>query len=176
MSKKFIGFHGTTKEYADNIIKQKSFIASNDDEEWLGRGIYFFADYISHARYWCTKYKCYPQWSIIFSNIEAEKIIDLDEPETYEEFLKLAQEFKNRYLKRSDGRPRRIINAVVLNAMYKINPYDIVKGTFQGMPGYKLDYSFLNKQRVNVTPHHVQLCIKNSLCIKSMEEVETNGH
>ena len=82
MSKSFIGFHGTTKDRADNIIKHNYFIASDDDEDWLGTGVYFFADYISHARDWCTKYKCYPLWSIIHSNIEAEKIIDLDEPET----------------------------------------------------------------------------------------------
>ena len=39
-----IGYHGTVKTSAEKILSSKEFIESNNDNEWLGHGIYFFAD------------------------------------------------------------------------------------------------------------------------------------
>lgn len=174
MSRIFVGFHGTTKSSADNILKTNDFIFSHGDEEWLGTGVYFFEDFISHAYYWCDKYKCYPLWSILKSDIIADKIVDLNDPETYEQFYQLAKELRTRYHKRKDGKKREIIDAVVLNVMYKTSPYDVARGIFKGITGYDLkNKSF---ERIQVYPHHIQLCVKNKKCIKSIQEVKTNGH
>ena len=89
----------------------------------------------------------------------------------------MAKELKDRYKNRRDGNPRIIIDTVVLNTMYNTNPYDIARGTFNGVPGYRLDFNLLKREyRVHATPQHVQLCVINRACIKSMQEVETNGH
>lgn len=36
------GYHGTTNYYAANIIKENSFHLSTNENEWLGKGIYFW--------------------------------------------------------------------------------------------------------------------------------------
>lgn len=36
------GYHGTTKKYAHNIIKEKEYHLSKGEKEWLGSGIYFY--------------------------------------------------------------------------------------------------------------------------------------
>lgn len=36
------GYHGTTLDDANNIIKDGSFKISNSDTEWLGEGIYYY--------------------------------------------------------------------------------------------------------------------------------------
>lgn len=38
----FQGFHGTRRDSADQILRTQYFKFSMDDEEWLGKGIYFF--------------------------------------------------------------------------------------------------------------------------------------
>lgn len=44
--KEFTGYHGTSEENAAQIIKSK-FIPSENHDDWLGYGVYFFIDGIS---------------------------------------------------------------------------------------------------------------------------------
>lgn len=164
-NRKLVGYHGTTKESAENIIKTNTFKISNDDEEWLGKGIYFFEDDILQAKDWCVKAKCYNKWTIIRSNIEANTLIDLVDRKTYTDFETLAKKFNKRYLKRSDGKLRKLINAVVINAMYEIIKFDVIRAIFP-IPSSKAP------ERCNILPMQVQICVRNSKCIKSIEEVE----
>lgn len=46
-SKIFIGYHGTNKESADAIL-ETNFKFSNNPDDWLGYGIYFFVEGISN--------------------------------------------------------------------------------------------------------------------------------
>lgn len=48
MACKLIGYHGTSKENANNILKYKKFLKSRDEDEWIGPGIYFY-DNIENA-------------------------------------------------------------------------------------------------------------------------------
>jgi hypothetical protein len=38
------GFHGTTKDRAEKIIKDKTWIVGKNAYDWLGHGVYFFQD------------------------------------------------------------------------------------------------------------------------------------
>lgn len=167
-TKKFVGYHGTTDINAKNILKTKYFNFSQDDEEWLGKGIYFFQDDVKQAYYYCVKAKKYISWTIIKCNIEAKDVIDLDDLSTLEEFQKFANKIKCRYKKRSDGKPRKLINAVAINSMYEAKHFDIIKKTFEIPEGFITE-------RTNIIPMQVQLCVRNRNCIKTIEEVQYNG-
>lgn len=39
------GYHGTTRDCADQILREKRFIPSIGKDEWLGKGIYFYREY-----------------------------------------------------------------------------------------------------------------------------------
>lgn len=54
---KFIGYHGTLKEKANNIINENQFNRSNNDDDWLGSGIYFYNTLDNAIMYNIKKYK-----------------------------------------------------------------------------------------------------------------------
>lgn len=165
----YVGFHGTTREYADIILRTNNFIASTDEEEWLGNGVYFFEDDVFQAYDYCVKAKKYAEYAILKSHIEAEIVLDLINKKTFKEFNDFAKRLQNRYLKRKDGKPRRLINAVVLNFLYELKPYDMVRAAFPVPPGY-------TAPRTNVTQMQIQLCVNNKSCIKTIEEVQCSGY
>lgn len=67
------GYHGTSKENAQNIVKTREFIIKPRDTHWIGNGAYFFRDDEKQARYW-------GQIQFGKSNTEVVKvIIELDE-------------------------------------------------------------------------------------------------
>lgn len=162
---KSIAYHGTTRLKAVSIIKQKSFTVSRDDEEWLGDGIYFFEGDIRQAQYWCTKSRHYKEWAVIKSIIEAQTVINLVDTDTYERFAASFGKFDGKYKTRKNKEPRKIINAVVLNALYDKMKYDVVRAIF---PVTYMDRA----KRSNILPMQIQLCIRHNDCIKTIEEVK----
>lgn len=162
---KIVGFHGTTKKSAKSILQSNNFIVSKDDEEWLGPGVYFFEDDIRQAYYYCVKAKKICNWSILKSDIYAKVIIDLVDTETLEYFEIILNKVKSRYLKRADGRPRKLMNSVILNIMYEAEPYDVVRGIFQ-VPSTRY------LPRTNLMRLQKQICVRNLDCIKMIMEVD----
>ena len=76
-----IGYHGTTQENANKILEEKHFKESTKDNEWLGRGVYFFT-----FRYWAewwVRIKKFENVAILKVNLEYtdEQLLDLDNPE-----------------------------------------------------------------------------------------------
>ncbi|MBU5437774.1 hypothetical protein KQI42_07130 [Tissierella sp. MSJ-40] len=163
--RKIIGFHGTRREFADSILQSERFKISKDDEEWLGPGVYFFENDIKQAYYYCIKAKKFKSWAILRSDIQANIIMDLTDLETLERFEEVAEAIKNRYYKRSDGKPRKLLNSVVLNIIYKAEEYDLVRAVFP-VPSTRCI------PRTNIMPMQVQLCVRNLQCIKTITEVE----
>ena len=45
------GYHGTTKERAKKIVEENKFNISNENDEWLGKGIYFYEKYSDYLIY-----------------------------------------------------------------------------------------------------------------------------
>jgi hypothetical protein len=50
MSDKLIGYHGTSAQYATDILRNKQYHISGSYRDWLGKGVYFFAN-DSHQSY-----------------------------------------------------------------------------------------------------------------------------
>lgn len=78
----FTGYHGTTKPFADSILKDGAFNESTKPREWLGRGIYFFVDR-EHAIRWAQnqgrRYKT-TNCTVLSAKLscESEGYLDLD--------------------------------------------------------------------------------------------------
>lgn len=78
-----VGYHGTTRENAEKIVSEQSFIDSDKENDWLGRGVYFFA-YKWHASWWVThnRYRG-KKVEILEAKLQYtdEQMLDLDDPE-----------------------------------------------------------------------------------------------
>lgn len=72
------GYHGTSKEYAENILKTKIFHQSRKINEWLGNGIYFYTEF-EEALEWAKKY--HPNNEAVIHEIiciKEDEIMNLD--------------------------------------------------------------------------------------------------
>ena len=49
-----VGYHGTIKTNAEKILSSGIFKESNEKDDWLGHGIYFFAD-VENAIKWANE-------------------------------------------------------------------------------------------------------------------------
>ena len=80
----FVGYHGTDSNNVSQIY-ESNFRISEDSDEWLGDGTYFFVDGVScpikNAREWAKNeaYKSsnYKYYSILKVPVIGEKILDL---------------------------------------------------------------------------------------------------
>lgn len=69
------GYHGTSRTKAMSI-ENNGFVASDNDYDWLGTGIYFFQDAPMRAKQWATQQ--HPEEpSVIRALIRLDNCIDL---------------------------------------------------------------------------------------------------
>jgi hypothetical protein len=68
------GYHGTSLDSATTILRS-GFEASDNDYDWLGKGIYFFQDAPQRAWEWATERYSNP--AVIGASIEMHRFIDL---------------------------------------------------------------------------------------------------
>lgn len=164
MAKEYIGYHGTSPQNAQSILKNKEFKISNKENEWLGPGVYFFEDDIYQAINFCRKARKMKEFIVLKSLLKGNIIIDLVNTENYRWFMKIHEKIKNK----NKYKNKKLLNSIVLNIMYQLKPYDIVRCIFE-VP--KTDYLY----KTNIRPYQIQLCVRNKKCIKNIEEVECNG-
>lgn len=87
------GYHGTTQSNAEQILKSNIFIESTKNNEWLGRGVYFF-QYKYHAEWWISHHRFKGKdTQILKAKLEFEnsQLLDLDDPQKLEELESVAQ-------------------------------------------------------------------------------------
>ena len=106
--KEYIGFHGTNINSAEKILKENRFRPSTKPDEWLGKGIYFFAD-PQDAMWWCRAYKRLEEKdsAILRVEIKADLIIDLlQSKQDVEKFKRFCDVVKNRCARLPNGQQR----------------------------------------------------------------------
>jgi hypothetical protein len=123
------GYHGTSKTKAINI-QQNGFVASDNDYDWLGTGIYFFQDAPIRAKQWASQQ--HPEDpTVIRALIRLDNCIDLFDI-TWQPLLKhIYNSFRERY--RSINRP-----------LPKQNPDSRSERLRQRSKAHRLDCAFLN--------------------------------
>jgi hypothetical protein len=91
------GHHGTTKERAIKI-RAEGFLASRNDYDWLGTGIYFFERAPSRAHEWACRL-CGPddEATVIEATIELRDCMDLTDLDGVEALRELYGVFVNAY-------------------------------------------------------------------------------
>lgn len=80
-------YHGTSFEAAASIRKERRFRPSEEDDDWLGSGVYFFR-YRGHARSW-TK----GRGDVVTATLEYDdqELLDLDDPDQWEKLNRVME-------------------------------------------------------------------------------------
>lgn len=91
----FDGFHATTKDLAKQIEYERAFKPSVKENEWLGKGIYFWNTY-NDAIFWANKsHKGITEMSIITVSIDdyQSNIVDLDIKENMDKLISFIKQY-----------------------------------------------------------------------------------
>ena len=160
-----IGYHSTYTKYYDNILNV-GFYESDKEDDWLGRGVYFW-DTIGNANWWKKKLSKNEEKCIIKCDLSCkrENYIDLDiSMEEFVEFLKnysLTMEnsgkikpvFKNK-------KQRRRYYCDIYSAQ---NNIDIMSHTFEHDAVNEFGFVVGHIERR-------QICVKNKSCISNIRK------
>jgi hypothetical protein len=75
-----IGFHGTDMASAERLVAGEDFEPSDEDDEWFGKGIYFWEHAFKQAWWWARRHKRHKHPSVIGAVIRLGNCFDLIDP------------------------------------------------------------------------------------------------
>lgn len=178
-----IGFHGCDQSVVDKVITGKEdLLASKNDYDWLGNGIYFWENNEDRALEWAVELSKRKSSSIktpavIGAIIDLGFCFDLTDNHYinelkvgYEEMVKLCHAAhlpipQNKDIGMSTDLLLRKLDCAVIQTIHRLhrqkgnNPYDSVRGVFwEGVRVYPNAW-FREK-------NHIQICVCNPNCIK----------
>lgn len=83
------GYHGTTKERAKKIVEENKFNISNENDEWLGKGIYFYEKYSDAIRWESKDNRQSDAVLHVIVEIDDDEYIDFDSDKGKELFARM---------------------------------------------------------------------------------------
>ena len=179
-----IAFHGCDQSIIDKVINGKEdLLASKNDYDWLGHGIYFWENNETRALAWAEEQAKRPNShiknpAVIGAVIDLGYCMDLTDS-FYLEELKAGYDVlveatkkigvplpKNENIGSSTDKLLRKLDCAVIQTIHQLHkdqedlrPYDSVKGVFWEGKSLYPDAGFANK-------NHIQICVCNPNCIK----------
>lgn len=178
-----VGFHGCDKSVVDAVIAGKTeLLASANDYDWLGSGIYFWENNEDRAWQWAKqlstrKSSSVKEPAVIGAIIDLGYCLDLTDSFYLQELKTSYSVLKELYADANMPLPRNetigkstdllirkldcavVQTALTYNKKANAHPYDSVKGVFgEGQELYP-NAGFREK-------NHIQICVCNPNCIK----------
>lgn len=178
-----VGFHGCDKSVVEKVLAgEENLLASTNDYDWLGNGIYFWENNETRALQFAQelvkrKSSSVKNPAVIGAIIDLGYCFDLTDSiylnelrEAYDVLVDLYKEIgkplpKNTNIGESTDKLIRKLDCAVIQTAHQINrdankrPYDSVKGVFwEGKPLYP-NAGFAER-------NHIQICVCNPNCIK----------
>lgn len=169
-----VGYHGTRRETALRIVSGEStFRQSNNDDDWLGHGVYFWEYAPEQAWAWARKrYAKGTQIAVLGAMIRLGNCLDLLDPKNSKALVSL----KNKLVADSAAagvslkknyNSRKYYDCSVLEYAYaaydqaESQPIDSARAVYVPTQGKERlwNSSWLYHET------HVQLCVRNSECI-----------
>ncbi|MHB9306199.1 hypothetical protein ACW0UU_01860 [Fusobacterium polymorphum] len=162
MEKMFTGYHGTVGDNIEEILESIlniGFNISNREDQWLGKGIYFF-DNDSQAKWWCRNQQMkslkYGIIEVLFS-CDSSKILDLDNQEGRDKYIEATKKYikviEEKKLKFHSEEEAFLKTQCLILSMYKRdNNIDMIKKTFYLEKKLKLRFDVSSKT-------HTQYCL-----------------
>lgn len=178
-----IGFHGCDQTIVDKVINgREPLLASKNNYDWLGHGIYFWENNVERAFDWAVQLSKRKDSSVSLPAVVGA-VIDLgycfdlmdnhflnELREGYYTLVKLCEIYnlplpKNSKGKGSEDLLLRKLDCAVIQTIHNIHketkskPYDSVRGVFWEGGDIYPNAGFKEK-------NHIQICICNPNCIK----------
>ena len=193
MNVTIIGYHGTDRKSAKDILEENKFDKSENEDDWLGSGVYFYTKLdnviLLNIRRYINQYKKYPEYKdlskerkIIISEIQCdeEEILDLNEIENLRKFLGLWKMFYDKVENNKYYKKLKIKDCYIINWLFDHTEYfegcKVIKNIFQLDLKFnrKILDIFYNKTRIGYTLHQQYICVIDTGCISSIQLFNKN--
>lgn len=166
----FHAYRGTSKKWGELWEKNNQWKISNGEDEYLGHGCYFFENDYEEALNWAKYNRKISDGNraIIYAKIHTEKVYDLIDNNTYNQYIKLIEVAKKRFESETD-KPilEEPFDCNILNMIIDKYDIDMVKGPF--FPKNKKGLELKKDGYTRTTKTHIQLCLVNKNIIEESE-------
>ena len=174
----FHGYRGTTREWGTKA-KEREFWYSCGDDEYFGRGIYFFENDLREAHFFAKVVREIPidNICVIYAliKLEAEFVLDLFDRDTFNKYVQLVDEFRDSCIKH--GIVVKDIDCHLFSHICDQEGYQLVKGPYN--PSHAKGDPLISAGYTRVRKTHIQLCVRDDKIIKAVnvyDGKELNRH
>lgn len=193
---KIVGYHGTKAKNVDSILKNGFIIAPSKtgDNHWLGHGIYFYSDY-ELANWWARtkvkkqniKYGNNDTATVLRATIEADNVLDLDNPFVLKQFAEYQKELEEQFVaqgvlldfSKGKGKVNERVRCFWMDAVKLAHNIQVIIYTFaRNNPSYidskyhmhfKEDHLLLS---MGLAYHEKQICVTENSFIVDINSVD----
>lgn len=191
---KIVGYHGTSKNCAENIINTQNIEDSIGDEEWLGKGKYFYDRCTNALEYNMKKYnenreinkpisynRLMREYCILEANISCDKkeILDLDEIVLLSKFIWAWEQIYEVVKDDEDFQKLEFRDGYIIDYMIgEVCNYKIVTKTFDRFFKNKMyrdkENMIFDKTRIIYEVKQKYICVKDKACICNIVKSTTD--
>lgn len=176
-----IGYHGTDEASAERLVHGEEFAASDRDNEWFGRGVYFWEHAPKQAWWWSKSVRKAKKPAVVGALIRLGNCLDLLDSENvtilkaFKNSLELSLAEESIALPQNNRKDMRL-DCTVFNAFYAASdvaerPIDTARAVYvpTGTKKRIWEKSWINEQS------HLQLCVRNPRSILAVWHVRPDG-
>lgn len=171
-----IAYHGTTKDIADRLVDGGPFHPSNNDDDWLGSGMYFWEYAPKQAWWWATQYKKNPHPAVVGAVIRLGNCFDLLDPANVDALRHMHADMMNVWpagTKRPEnGNQHKKLDCAVFNFLYN-QKNDIQTARAVYVPTQAKDRVW--SRSWIYAQSHIQICVRKQENILALWHVRKDG-
>jgi hypothetical protein len=176
-----IGYHGTDVTAADRLVAGEAFEPSDQDDEWFGKGIYFWEHAFKQAWWWARDHKKHDRPAVVGAVIRLGYCFDLLDPgnvAVLREYLHqmLADLAANGIKPPQNVRTHRKLDCALFNHLYddfeeSKRPLDTARAVYVPTSAKKriCKGSWISEET------HIQVCVRNPRSILAVWHVREDG-
>lgn len=172
-----IGYHGTDAETADQLVRGDAFTPSENIDDWLGHGVYFWEYAPKQAWWWARKYKHHNNPAVVGAMIRLGKCFDLLDSSNVKELRRFHDSLLAQWRSLGEeipenGNQHKKLDCAILNAYYNAQPeIETCRAVYVPTDGNKRVW----KRSWIYEETHIQICVRNCASILAAWHIRSDG-
>jgi len=176
-----VAYHGTTAYHADRLVAGHPFKPSDNSDDWLGHGVYFWEYAPKQAWWWAEKFKKLEKPAVVGAMIRLGNCLDLLDPANVQSLKALHAAMMQKWHQTDaeipeNGNQHKNLDCAIFNHYYSLageasRPIDTARAVYVPTESAKRVW----KRSWIYEEAHIQICVRNQQNILAVWHVDQNG-
>jgi hypothetical protein len=176
-----VAFHGTRTNEADRLVSGHPFRFSDNTDDWLGGGVYFWEYAPKQAWWWAKEFKKYEGPAVVGAMIRLGNCFDLLDPANVQSIKGVHAAMMKKWHSTDteipqNGNQHKNLDCAVFNHFYELaaeksRPIDTARSVYVPTKSAKRIW----KRSWIYEEAHIQICVRNQQNILAVWHVGTDG-